>query len=265
MRKILLLALLVITTYALAIFLRQLNILAIKENMDINKVIQSFVTNHSYLVETSKNNKIGEDEKTILPSGGEKLSFETISKEESISEPQEKIIIEPEEKIFEQSTCETAVLEYLKKSLYVSDVNSYQSVGRGIISNKEYFAFHFYKDNMYLISYYINSNFSIFYKDIFSNELRQAGTENSYRNISLNFDSSRKIDKQHIMNSVNKNIGNADGKYEVTYGGYYKVNNREMVYLYYYNDENNIIEIYYDCNDEQLYCMTEILEPMTGE
>ncbi len=80
MRKILLLALLVITTYALAIFLRQLNILAMKENMDINKVIQSFVTNHSYLVETLKNNKIGDAEKTILPSSGEKLSFETVSK-----------------------------------------------------------------------------------------------------------------------------------------------------------------------------------------
>ena len=263
MRKILLLALLIITTYTLAIFLKQVNVLAIKENMDITKAIQNFVTNHSYLVETLKINKISEDEKTILPVSRENFSYETVSTEEIVNQPQEKIIIEPQEKIFEQSTCETIVLEYLKKSLYVSDVNSYQSVGRGKISNKEYFAFHFYKDNMYLISYYVDNNFDIFYKDIFSDELRHAGTENLYRNISLSFDSTNKLDKQNIIDMVNKNIGNEDSKYEIIYGGNYNVNDREMVYLYYYNDEGNIMEVYYDCIDEQLYCMTEILEPMT--
>ena len=252
-------ALLIVSIYALATFFQQIDLLGNihtlekKENMNITKVIGNFVTNHSYIVETLKNNKISEDEKSVIPHSEEKLKDEIVSNEKFINQPQEKN--------FDESTCEKLVLEYLKKSLYASDSNSYQCIGRGKIATKEYFAFHFYKNSMYIISYYVDDNFNIFYKDIFSSELRQAGTEILYRNISLNFDSSHKIDKQNIIDLVNANIGNESSKYEIIYGGYYNVNDREMVYLYYYNDDDNIIEIYYDCNTQQLYYMTEVLEP----
>jgi hypothetical protein len=256
MRKILLCALLIVTTYALATFLQQISPLGKKENIDISKIIQNFVNSHSYIVEALKVNKLSEDEKTILPLREEKLANGTFSEENIGNEPQAKI--------FNESTCKEIVLDYFKKSLYVSDVNSYQSIGRGNIATKDYFAFHFYNNDMYLISYYVDNNFRIFYRDIFSDELRQAGTESLYRNISLNFDNSNKINKQNIIDFVNKSLGNMDSKYEINYGGNYNVNTREMVYLYYYNDDNNIMEIYYDCNNQQLYTMTEILQPILG-
>ena len=254
MRRILLCALLIVTTYALVIYLQQINTLIRKENIDITKTIQNFVTTHSYVLDALKNNKIKQDEKTVLPHNQEKLKDKPVAKTEVITQKQEII--------FNESTCEERVLQYLKKSLYVSDVNSYQSIGRGKIDNKEFFAFHFYKDNMYLISYYIDSDFNIFYKDIFSSELRQAGTENLYRNISLNFDNTAKVDKQNIIDCVNETISTENNKYELIYDGYYNVNNREMVYLHYYNTDDNIMEIYYDCNTKELYYMTEILEPI---
>lgn len=254
MRKILLSALLIVTTYALAIFLKQINILGKVENMDIDKAIQNFITNQSYVVEALKNNKISEDEKTILPRSEEKLKDGII--------PREKIVKRPQVEIFDENTCKEIVFEYLKKSLYVSDINSYQSVGRGKIATKDYFSFHFYNNNMYLISYYVDNNFNIFYRDIFSDELRQAGTENLYRNITLNFNNSVKINEEIIIDLVNKNLNNGNGKYEIIYGGNYNINNREMLYLYYYNDDDNIMEIYYDCNNQQLYAMTEILQPI---
>ena len=260
MRKIFLSALLIVSIYALATYFQQIdllgkvNVLEKKESIDITKVVGNFINSHSYIIETLKNNKIVEDEKTVLPQSEEKLKIETASID--------KIDTQPQENTFDESTCEKLVLEYVKKSLYASDITSYQSIGRGKIANKEYFAFHFYKNTMYLISYYMDNNFNIFYKYIFSDELRQAGTENLYRNISLNFDNSHKIDKQNIIALVNAKIGNENSKYEIIYGGHYNVNDREMVYLYYYDDENNITEIYYDCNTQQLYYMTEILEPI---
>lgn len=254
MRKILLSVLLILTTYVLAIFLKQINILGKVENMDIDKAIQNFIANQSYVVEALKNNKIIEDEKTILPRSEEKLKDETL--------PKEKIIKKSQEIFFDESTCKEIVFQYLKSSIYVSDINSYQSVGRGKISNKDYFSFHFYNNNMYLISYYVDNNLNIFYRDVFSDELRQAGTENLYRNITLNFNNSVKINEESIIDLVNKYLNNGNGKYEIIYGGNYNINNREMLYLYYYNDDDNIMEIYYDYNNQQLYAMTEILQPI---
>ena len=255
MRKILLYALLIVTTFTLFMFFEQINVLGKIENIDIKKVIQNFADNHSYVVEALKNNKTSDDERTIIPQSKEELKDEMVYKE--------KLVNQDEEKIFDESTCKQLVLEYLKKSLYASEINSYQSIGRGKIANRDYFAFHFYKNNMYLISYYVDKNFNIFYRDIFLDKLRQAGTENLYRNISLNFDSAPKSKEQDIINFINETLHNENNKYEIIYGGYYNVNDRKMVYIYYYNDDDKIIELYYDCNSKELYCMTEILQSMS--
>lgn len=255
MRKILLCALLLVTTYTLFIFFEQINVLGKIENMDIKKVLQNFADNHSYVVEALKNDKTSDTEKTILPQSKEEVKDEFVYKE--------KFVTETEKKHFNESNCKELVLDYLKKSIYASEINSYQSLGRGKIANRDYFAFHFYKNNMYLISYYVDNNFNIFYRDIFSEKLRQVGTENLYRNISLNFDSAPKIKEQDIINFINENLHNENNKYEIIYGGYYNVNDKKMAYLYYYNDDDNIIELYYDCNSKELYCMTETLESMS--